>query len=165
MSEAENKLLARRLLEDVANYGAVERLPDFLASDCTNPLTKMQGLAWFREHLLTFRTCYPDMVVTVDGQVAEQDTVVTWWTMRGTHSGDWGGVRATNKPILLSGVNIQKIRNGRIVEFFGGSNSLEALLELGVIKWVTGQPGAPPNVGPATTAGNSGVAEGAPSAS
>jgi predicted ester cyclase len=116
----------------------------------------MQGLAWFRQHLLTFHRCYPDMVITVDGQVAEEDTVVTWWTMRGTHSGDWGGVKATHKPILLSGVNIQKIRNGRIIEHFGGSNSLEALLELGVVKWASG-PSAPPNGGPAVPAGNSGA--------
>src|ERR1035438_2590907 len=145
MSEQENKLLARRLLEEVGNTGAVDRLPEFIASDCRMPQTNMQGLAWFREHLLTFHRCYPDMVITVDGQVAEGDTVVTWWTMRGTHSGDWGGVRATHKPILLSGVNVQKIRDGRIVEHLGGSNSLEALLELGVVKWASGQLDALPN--------------------
>jgi predicted ester cyclase len=138
MSEAENKLLARRFLEEVGNTGAVDRLPEFVASDCRIPRTDKQGLAWFREHLLTIRGCYPDMVITVDGQVAEGDTVVTWWTMRGTHSGEWGGVSPTHKPILLSGVNIQTIRNGRIVEHFGGSNSLEALLELGVVKWTSG---------------------------
>ena len=165
MSEAENKLLARRLLEEVGNTGAVDRLPEFLASDCTMPHTDMQGLAWFREHLLTFHRCYPDMVITVDGQVAEEDTVVTWWTMRGTHSGDWGGVRPTHKSILLSGVNVQKIRNGRIVEHFGGSNSLEALMELGVVKWASGQPGVPPNRGRAGPAGDSGATEGPPSAS
>jgi predicted ester cyclase len=157
MSEAENKSLARRLLEEVGNTGAVDRLPEFIASDCRMPQTNMQGLAWFREHLLTFHRCYPDMIITVDGQVAEGDTVVTWWTMRGTHSGDWGGVRATHKPVLLSGVNIQKIRDGRIVEHLGGSNSLEALLELGVVKWASGQLGAPPSGGPAVPAGNSGA--------
>jgi predicted ester cyclase len=162
MSEAENKLLTRRLLEEVGNTGAVDRLPEFIAGDCRMPQTDMQGLAWFREHLLTFHRCYPDMVITVDGQVAEGDTVVTWWTMRGTHSGDWGGVRATHKPILLTGVNVQKVRDGRIVEHFGGSNSLEALLELGVVKWASGQLGAPPNGGAAVVAGISGPKDSTP---
>jgi predicted ester cyclase len=139
MSEAENKLAARRLLEEVVNTGAAERLPEFLAEDCTNPYTGVRGLAWYREHVLTFHRCYPDLIVTVDGQVAEGDTVVTWWTMRGTHSGDWGGVRPTNKRIVLHGVNIQRFRNGRIIEQFGGSNSLEALLELGLVQWTAGQ--------------------------
>ena len=72
MSEAENKSLARRLLEEVGNTGAVDRLPEFLASDCRMPHTNMQGLAWFREHLLTFHRCYPDMVITVDGHDLQQ---------------------------------------------------------------------------------------------
>ncbi len=77
MSEAENKSLARRLLEEVGNSGAVDRLPEFVASDCRVRYSDIQGLAWFREHLLTFHRCYPDMVITVEGQVAEGDIVVT----------------------------------------------------------------------------------------
>jgi predicted ester cyclase len=94
----------------VGNTGLVDRLPKFMSSDCRIPNTNIQGLEWFREHLLMFHRCYPDMVFTVDGQIAEEDIVVTWWTMRGTHSGDWGDLRATHKPIHLSGVNIQKVR-------------------------------------------------------
>ncbi|MFO1477152.1 MAG: ester cyclase [Verrucomicrobiota bacterium] len=153
MSEAENKSLARRLLEEVVNTGEVERLSEFISEDCTNPLMGVQGWGWFRDHVLNFRRCYPDLVVTVDGQIAEGETVVTWWTMRGTHSGEWGGLRPTHKRIVLHGVNIQKFRNGRIVEKFGASNSLEALLELGVVQWAAGQQGAAPN-------GGSGAAEG-----
>jgi predicted ester cyclase len=148
----------------VANTGTVDRLPEFIASDCTIPHTNIQGLMWFREHLLTFHKCYPDLVVTVDGQVAEEDIVVKWWTMRGTHSGNWGGVKPTNKKILLSGVNIQKIRNGRIVEHFGGSNSLEALMELGVVKWAGDQAGTAPIGGSTVQPGSSSGVEGPPSA-
>jgi predicted ester cyclase len=165
MSEAENKLLARRLLEEVVNTGAVERLPAFLASDCTNPYTGVQGLEWYREHVLTFRKCYPDLVVTVDGQVAEDDTVVTWWTMRGTNTGGWGGVGPTHKRIVLHGVNINKIRNARIVEEFGGSDSLEALMKLGVVQWVSGQQSAPANDGPTKPPSNSSTSGGPPSVS
>jgi predicted ester cyclase len=165
MSEAENKSLARRLREEVVSTGAVDRLPEFLASDCKAPYHNVQGLAWFREHVLTFHRCYPDMVVTVEGQVAEDDIVVTWWTMRGTPSGEWGGVRPTQRRIVLHGLNVERIRNGRIVEHFGGSNSLEALLELGLVEWASGQPSAAPNGGPAGPLPNSGVSGGPPSVS
>ena len=62
--------------------------------------------------------------------------------MRATHSGEYGGVRPTHKPIVLHGVNIQKFRDGRIVEKIGSSDSLEALLDLGIVQWAAGQPGA-----------------------
>ena len=86
MSEAENKVLARRLLEEVVNAGAVDRLLEFYAKDCRFPNAEFHGLDGVRQHVQTYHECYPDLAVTVDGQVAEDDTVVTWWTMRATHS-------------------------------------------------------------------------------
>jgi len=170
-SESQNKLLARRFLEEVVNTGAVDRLSDFLAPEYVAPLLGITGIDQAREHMLTFRHCYPDMVVTVEGQVAEGDIVATWYVMRATHLVSFGGVPATGKKITLRGVNVQRIRDGRIVEHWGGSNSLEVLLELGVVRWAndlvaTGaadQPGAAPNGGPATQPGNSRATEGSPS--
>ena len=172
-SPSQNKLLARRLLEEVVNTGAVDRLSDFLAPEYVAPLLGIAGIDQAREHILTFRHCYPDMVVTVEGQVAEGDIVATWYIMRATHLGAFGGVPATGKKITLRAVNVQRIRNGRIVEHWGGSNSLEALLELGVVRWAgdlgaaspAARPGPAPNVGPSTPAGNSGITEGPPSVS
>jgi steroid delta-isomerase-like uncharacterized protein len=169
-SESENKLLARRLLEEVANTGAVDRLPEFLAPEFVAPHAKIVGIEGFRDHVLAFRHCYPDLVVTVEGQMAEADVVVTWFVLRGTHLGAFGGVPPTNKQITLRGVNVQRIRNGRIVEHWGVSNSLEALLELGVVRWAgevgapspTAQPGASPKGGPAASAGHLGLPEGPP---
>jgi predicted ester cyclase len=172
-SESQNKLLARRFLEEIVNTGAVDRLSDFLAPEYAAPDVGIAGIDQAREHLLTFRHCYPDMVVTVDGQVAEGDIAVTWFIMRATHLVSFGGVQATGKKITLRAVNLQRIRDGRIVEHWGGSNSLEALLELGVVRWAsdlgavspTAQPGASPNGGPAVPAGDSGVTEGPSSVS
>ena len=67
LSEAQNKLLTRRLLEEVVNTGTAHRLAEFLASDCVVLPSQVRGLDWFREHLLTFHRCYPDLMVTVDG--------------------------------------------------------------------------------------------------
>jgi steroid delta-isomerase-like uncharacterized protein len=167
-SQSQNKLLARRLLEEVVNTGAVDRLSDFLAPEYVAPDVGIAGIDQAREHLLTFRHCYPEMVVTVEGQVAEGDIVATWYVMRATHLVAFGGVPATGKTITLRAVNVQRIRDGRIAEHWGGSNSLEALLELGVVRWASdlgaagpaAQPGGAPTGGPATPAGNSEVTEG-----
>ncbi len=134
MAEADNKLLARRLLEEVVNTGDVHRLAEFLAPDYVLRHADVIGIEGARQHILTFRHCYPDLVVTVEGQVAEGDIVVTWFTMRGTHRGEWGGIKPTNKVLTLRGVNIQRVVRGRIVEQWGGANTLEALLEIGAIR-------------------------------
>jgi predicted ester cyclase len=134
MSEANNKLLARRLLEEVVNTGDVHRLAEFVAPDYVERHADVAGIEGARQHILTFHRCYPDLHVTVEGQVAEDDIVVTWFTMRGTHWGEWGGIKPTNKVLTLRGVNVQKFRDGRIVEQWGGANTLEALLEIGAIR-------------------------------
>lgn len=135
MDTTANKLLARRLLEEVAATGNVDRLTEFYAPDATAPHFGLTGVEGFKEHFATFHRCYPDLKISVNGQVAEGDIVVTWWTMRGTHTGQWGGIPPTNRAITLHGVNIQRFRNNKIVEHWGGSTSLEALLDIGVIKW------------------------------
>ncbi len=129
------------MLEELVNTGAVDRLSEFLAPDYVAHSSGRAGIEHAREHLLMFHHCYPDMVVTVEGQVAERDIVATWYTMRATHLGAFGGVPATGKRITLRGVNVQRIRNGRITEQWGGSNALEALLELGVVR-LANDPGA-----------------------
>ena len=133
-SEAGHKSLASRLLEEVVNTGAVERLPEFLAPDYVVHHAGIKGIEAAEQHLKTFRQCYPDLHVTVDGQVAEGDIVATWFTMRGTHRGQWGDLKPTNRVITLHGVNIQKMRDGRIVEQWGAANTFEALLEIGVVR-------------------------------
>ncbi len=143
--ESQNKSLARRFMEEVVNTGAVDRLSEFLAPEYVAPHLGIAGIEQAREHLLVFRHCYPDMVVTIEGQVAEADIVVTWYVMRATHLGAMAGVPATGKKITLRAVNVQRIRAGRIVEHWGGSNSLEALLELGIVRWAG-------DIGPATAA-------------
>lgn len=59
--ELQNKLLARRFLEEMVNTGAVERLSEFLAPEYVAPLLGITGIDQARDHLLTFRRCYPDM--------------------------------------------------------------------------------------------------------
>ena len=144
MSEVENKLLARRLLEEVVNQGAVGRLSEFLATDYIAHYEGIHGIDAASQHIETFRRCYPDLCVTVDGQIAENDIVVTWFTMRGTHLGQWADVKPTGRTVTLRGVNIQRFREGRIVEQWGAANTLEALLEIGVVRFNTSD-GAEPN--------------------
>jgi hypothetical protein len=52
-SESENKLLARRFMEEMVNPGAADRLSDFLAPEYVAPHLGIAGIEQAREHLLT----------------------------------------------------------------------------------------------------------------
>jgi predicted ester cyclase len=71
--------------------------------------------------------------LTVEQQIAEAEWVVTRVTMRGTHRGEWQGIKPTGKPVEITAVNIDRVVRGRIVEHGGAANVLGPLLEIGAI--------------------------------
>jgi len=82
------------------------------------------------------RKKYPDLTLTVDQQIGEGDRVATCITARGTHKGSWLGMKPTGKIVVYTGVNIEKVVDGKIVEHGGAANLLLELLEIGAIKVV-----------------------------
>ena len=79
-----------------------------------------------------FRAAFPDIEVTVEDQIAEGDGVVTRWTARGTHQGDLQGLAPTGKRLALSGVSIDRLVDGKVVEHWEYYDQLDMLQQLGV---------------------------------
>ena len=48
--------------------------------------------------------------------IAEGDRVAARLTMRGTHLGPLNGVPATGRTVVVSGMSIERVAEGRIVE-------------------------------------------------
>ena len=139
MSTDENKRLVRRYLEEIVNTGNVDGLADFISPDygeAGDKTGQSSGLEGAKRHVLGVRQTYPDLHVTVEQQIAEGDWVVTRITARGTHSGAWLGIAPTGKKVEITGVNIDRVVGGRIVEHGGAANLLEPLLPIGAIRVV-----------------------------
>jgi len=69
----------------------------------------------------------------IEDQVAEGDTVVTLWTTHGTNTGSLFGMPATNKPATITGITIDHIVGGKIVETWTNFDALGMLQQLGVV--------------------------------
>jgi hypothetical protein len=81
----------------------------------------------------TFRTGFPDLVMSVDMVIAEGDYVGEVLTLRGTHTGTFAGIPPTGKPIEIRSVNICRIEDGLVRERWGASDDLGLLQQLGVL--------------------------------
>ena len=76
-----------------------------------------EELRWWTE----VRSAFPDMLFTVDLLIESGDLVVSNWTVRGTHTGTpFYGVGASGQPVEINGTAILRIREGKIVEHWGG---------------------------------------------
>jgi predicted ester cyclase len=86
--------------------------PDAVGNDIRG-----EELKWWTE----VRSSFPDMVFTVDLLIEKDDLVVSNWTVKGTHTGTpFNGVAASGKPVEINGTAILRIRDGQIVEHWGG---------------------------------------------
>lgn len=139
MGTTENKRLVRRLIEEVVNTGRLDNLSDFVSPDCVETdgrVRVVSGIEGIAKHIKGVRTTYPDLYLTIDRQIAEDEWVVTQITARGTHRGEWLGISPTGRQLVFTGVNVDRVVNGKIVEHGGAANMLEPLLEVGAIRVV-----------------------------
>lgn len=140
MGTEENKRLVRRFYEEVVNTGDVERIAAFVDPECveTDGKTRVvSGIEGMAEHVLGVREVYHDLRLTIERQIAEGEWVVTVVTARGTHRGEWIGMKPTGRELAIAGVNVDRVVDGRIVEHGGAANMLEPLLEAGALRVVS----------------------------
>lgn len=61
---------------------------------------------------------FPDLSVSNELIISENDLVSVQWSAKGTHEGEFKGRRATEKPVSYGGVTVYRIKNGKIVEYW-----------------------------------------------
>jgi steroid delta-isomerase-like uncharacterized protein len=134
---AENKALARRLLEDVFNGGNLDLVdeliaPSFVNHDAAMP-EPLRGIEGAKASISGYREAFPDLHITVEEQIAEGEYVTTRWSARGTQEGDLMGIAATGKQATVTGITIDRITGGRFVESWTNWDTLGLLQQLGVV--------------------------------
>ena len=134
--EEANKQHVRRFFEEVWSTGDVALRDSFLAADyqghvpgSAEPLDREGWTAWFNG----FRQAFPDARFTVEDMVAEGDRVAARLTMRGTHRGELNGIAPTGREVTVTGMSIERIVDGRIVEGWNENDALGMLGQLGAL--------------------------------
>jgi predicted ester cyclase len=79
------------------------------------------------------RIFHLDTHFTIEDVIAEGDKVVTRWTARGTHKGELQGIPPTGKQVVVTGIVINRLVNGKLEEGWSNFDALGMLQQLGVI--------------------------------
>lgn len=132
-----NKRVIRRFIEEVVNTGDTTAIADLVAEDCVETDGKVRvvsGVDGMAGHVEAVRSIYKDLVVEIQRQVAEGEWVASAVIARGTHSGEWLGMEPTGEQLEFTGVNLDRVVDGKIVEHGGAANMLQPFLEAGSLK-------------------------------
>ena len=132
-----NKEIIRRFIEEIENTGNVSHIRAFIGEEYTEVYEGERhqiGIQGAIDHVLGVRKVYPDLVLTIENQIAEGEWVATSYSVTGTFKEEWLGMKPTGKPITYTGINVNRIKDGKIVEHRGAANLMEPLLKAGVIE-------------------------------
>jgi steroid delta-isomerase-like uncharacterized protein len=137
MSVAENKDLARRAY-DMWQKGDLSVVDEIFDENYVNhqhylPNSPevLRGVGPWKDLLREFGEAFPDFNVTIEDQIAEGDKVVTRWTSRGTHKGRFMDIEPTDKQLGWTGISVDHIRRGKIVETWTNWDLMGMMQQLG----------------------------------
>ena len=89
--------------------------------------------AGYRMYVPGVIAAFPDLDFTMLEEVAEADKVGGYWTATGTHQGDFMGIPPTGRQITITGIDIHRLADGKVVETWEIYDGLGLLIQLGVI--------------------------------
>jgi predicted ester cyclase len=118
--EEENKALIDRLRQAI-NGRDFEAFGEFCAPDNAQEL---------KESIAEIRQAFPDYHNNTGIQKAEGDFVARQFVAYGTHLGEFMGIAPTGEKVTFTGVLMDRLVDGKIVESWAGVDADELMLQL-----------------------------------
>ena len=137
MSTEENKAIIRRGLEEILNQRNLDAVDayfssNYLGHDPALP-EDLHGPQEFRRFAASYLSAFPDLHISIEDQFAEGDKVVTRFTSRGTHQGDFMGIAPTGNRIEVEAISIDRIADGKSAESWTIVDVMGMMQQLGVV--------------------------------
>ena len=134
MSE-QTKQTVRKVFEDVWNKGdtsvAAQLYADSYVAHIANLSSTIAGVDEFIQFVALFRALSPDLCFTIDDQISQEDKVATRWTVRIQNKGDFAGNGVAGEEIVVTGMSMHRLADGRLVESWDNWDAMTAFQSLG----------------------------------
>ena len=133
MTLEENKAIVRRFVE-AYNKRNLDAFDDLLAPDYFDR-TSQVGREGLKQLMNMAFIAFPDLHETIEDIIAEGDKVWVRITFTGTNSGEWMGLAPTGKKVTSKNVDIYRIVNGKLAEYWNVTDASDFNKQLGLIEY------------------------------
>jgi steroid delta-isomerase-like uncharacterized protein len=132
---SDNKVLVQRYVEEIYNKGNLDLAPELVTSDYVNHagFTTVEGVEGLQQFAAMLRTAVPDFHEVIEDQVVEGNKEMHRYVIRGTHQGEFMSIPATNKEVVVTGITLARIEDGKIAEEWTQADMLGLMQQLGVV--------------------------------
>ncbi len=133
MSLEENKAIVRRFIE-AYNKHDLSSIDEFVAPDFVDHSHKT-GREGIKQLFGMAFKAFPDWHETIEDIIAEGDKVWIRAKSTGTHTGEFMGIAPTGKKITTEMVDIFRIVNGKLAEYWNVTDASDFNKQLGIIEY------------------------------
>ena len=136
MSVEANKVIVRRMFEEIFNQGNLALVDTWVAATFVNhaaPAEMLSGPESLKGHVVLLRTAFPDLHFTVEELIADEEHVAARVTFGGTHRGVFRGFPPTDKSFVQSQMHMVRFVKGKVVEHWAVRNDLGLMQQLGIL--------------------------------
>jgi len=134
MTLEENKTIVRKWIEAYNNRN-LDSLKEYVAPDFVDHTNNIQGLEALIQVMNVGFMGVPDWHETIEDIIAEGDKVWVSLTYTGTHTGEMFGLAPTGKKITASSIDMFRIANGKLAEYWNVTDKLALLEPQGVVEY------------------------------
>jgi steroid delta-isomerase-like uncharacterized protein len=130
-----NAKVVRGFVDEVITRGNIEAAAQYVWGDVVEqvPLPGQgPGLDGLKDIIRAMRAGFPDIVFSIQEQIAEHDKVASRFEWTGTHNGEFLGIPATGRPVRVWGIVIDRLQDGRIKDTRIIMDTLGLMAQLGV---------------------------------
>lgn len=137
-SEADSRTLVREFHRRILTEKDLDAVDELLTEDYVEhnnalPDGEMRGRESIKQFWEGFFEAFPDLSVTEEFTVAEDNLVVTRHRGGGTHEGEFMGIPSSGNEFEINGIDIFRIEDGRIAEAWVSLDSLGMMQQLGLV--------------------------------
>ncbi len=125
----------RELLEKEVNIhlsGDLDKFDDLYVEDYIDHTVGTRGIKEYKQAYLAIKKAFPDITVTIEDTVVEGDKIAARYTARGTHRGEFMGIKPTGKTFEMSEITIKRTQGGRLAESWALYDAISLLQQLGI---------------------------------
>ncbi|WP_461534204.1 ester cyclase [Sinomicrobium sp.] len=119
-----NKEVVSAMYQTFLNQKQLDSLDQFVDADYIDEFKAVN-----RALMLAFR----DIHFSIKEIFEDGDKVVTVYEWSGTHQNDYQKIPATNKRVIVDGISIYELKNGKIINSIAKPNKLSFFIQLGII--------------------------------
>jgi predicted ester cyclase len=137
MIVGDNERQIRRLVEQSVNANRPEMLECVVAQHVrVHPGTPgagpdTEGLEELTAAFGRFHDAFPDLHIALEDVIEAGDRVAARWTATGTHRGELAGIAATGRRVRWGGIDLYRLEQGMVVEWWRNDDFLGLLHQLG----------------------------------